>query len=88
MSNSNQTNSTPSSETTPAPASPKPKGGRQRDPLPLIVNLVQPNGDGWSARQFNDIKINMDVHNMLAAVRELQDNYNLLAKRVNGCKDC
>jgi len=30
----------------------------------------------------------MDVHNMLAAVRELQDNYNLLAKRVNGCKDC
>ena len=88
MSNTNPTNSKPSSETT-APASP-PKGKERRDApkLPELTKLVTPHGDGWNARQYDQLANNMAIHNLLAAVAELQAVNAILIRRINNCKDC
>ena len=61
---------------------------RERSLLPELTKFVVPHGDGWNARQYDQLHNNVAIHDLLAAVAELQHVNQMLIKRINGCKDC
>jgi hypothetical protein len=56
--------------------------------LPNLHKIITPDGDGWNGRQLDEIGIHLNVHDLKASVRELQDVIQILINRINNCKDC
>lgn len=54
-------------------------------PLRTLIDSVMPR---WKNTQWSPRGAWNDVHELKQAVRELQENQQLLIDRINNCKDC